>query len=446
MTHPNSYRLNKHLRGGVLQIQVFGEIGSDFFDEGMNTSAQKIDEVLADNPDVAEIEVRINSGGGSVFDGIAIHTALRQHPAPKAVFITGIAASAASVVAMAGDTITMGELAMMMIHNATNFTGGDKAEHAKQTEILTALDGRIAASYIAKTGASMEDTLSQMAAETWFTAEEAVAAGLATDIFHLPEDDQQAVASLDLSKFGYRNVPKAIAARASAQPITAVTTDNGSTWRTTQTTAPTPAPTETSNMTILAQAAGLKSDATDAEIVAKISTLKTGAASASEAVAKADALQAQLTVLTAAIGCEGDAALGTIKALQVSHATVADVSAKLAAIEDATEVDAHAVLVTQGKKDGKLTADLAKFYADKPAAELKAFLAIAPKVVPMGKEHAPTEVKAGDGDDALMTHKGKTYPDMTGPEKVALIRDEPEMAARMQAEFRATIPGNPYAA
>lgn len=458
MTLRNSYRMHD-VRGGMLQIMVYGDVFADFFGEGVD--AKNIVDVLNENPDVAEIEVRINSVGGSVFDGLAIYNNLRQHAAKKHVFVDGIAASIASVIAMAGDTITMASGSMMMIHNASIHSGGNKGDHARTVEVLTSMDGEMAAIYAAKTGRTDAAMLDLMAAETWFTADEAVAAGLATDIFQLPEDELQAVARLDFSRCGYLKIPGHIAgpnalvnsagivvgwtAGAHPTPITAVTTDNGSTWRTTQTTAPTPAPTETNDMKILAQAAGLKSDATDAEIVAKISTLKTRSASASEAVAKADALQAQLTVLTAAIGCEGDAALGTIKALQVSHATVEEVTAKLAAIESATEVDAHAALVKQGKADGKLTADLAKFYADQPSAALKAFLAIAPKVVPM-TEHTSPDDKTGSGDSELLAHKGKTYIDMSGNEKQALIRDEPELAKRMQAEFRATIPGNSHAA
>lgn len=129
-----------------------------------------------------DIDICINSGGGDVFAGMAIYSMLKRHEGHKTVYIDGLAASIASVIAMAGDTIIMPENAMMMIHNAWSCAGGDKAKLRKIADELEKIDGMIAGVYAARGTRDAEDYAAMMENETWFTAQEAMEAGLIDSI------------------------------------------------------------------------------------------------------------------------------------------------------------------------------------------------------------------------------------------------------------------------
>lgn len=128
------------------------------------------------------ITLRINSPGGDVFDGLAIYNAIRRHSATVNVFVDGLAASAASFIAMAGDTITMSRHSQMMIHEANGFVIGNAADMRKLADILDKSSDNIAAIYAGRAGGSLEDWRAAMMAETWYSDAEAVAAGLADSI------------------------------------------------------------------------------------------------------------------------------------------------------------------------------------------------------------------------------------------------------------------------
>ena len=152
--------------------------------------------------DVSEITVRINSPGGSVFDGIAIYNALRHHKAHIHVRIEGLAASIASVIAMAGDTIHMAANALMMIHNPFGWVGGDAEELRKVADMLDKTTEMIAQTYAANCGLQVSEIINLMNEETWFTASEAEGHGLVDVV----EDAVQLAAHFDLSAFNH--VPK----------------------------------------------------------------------------------------------------------------------------------------------------------------------------------------------------------------------------------------------
>lgn len=129
--------------------------------------------------DAEVIHLRINSPGGSVFGARAMEAALRQHPARVVVHIDGLAASAATVVAMAGDEVLMGEGSMFMIHRAWTLAMGNEAELRDTAAMLAKVDATIARTYAARTGQSVDDIFDLMSAETWFDSSEAVANGFA---------------------------------------------------------------------------------------------------------------------------------------------------------------------------------------------------------------------------------------------------------------------------
>lgn len=129
-----------------------------------------------------EIHVRINSPGGSVFAARAMEQAVREHPARIVMHIDGVAASAASFLAMAGDEIVMAPGAMLMIHKAWTVAMGNSDDLVSTADLLEKIDGTLAATYAQRTGTDKEAIIEMMGAETWFTAEEAVAAGFADSI------------------------------------------------------------------------------------------------------------------------------------------------------------------------------------------------------------------------------------------------------------------------
>lgn len=161
----------------VADLMIFDIIGEDWFGDGV--TAKGIDQQLKEMGDVEQINVRINSPGGSVFDGIAIYNMLKAHKATVNVVIEGLAASIASVIAMAGDTVSMGTGTRMMIHNPWTFAGGDSRDFRKTAETLDGIrDGMIEA-YTARTKLDSKDLIAMLDEETWMGPDEAIAKGFA---------------------------------------------------------------------------------------------------------------------------------------------------------------------------------------------------------------------------------------------------------------------------
>lgn len=145
------------------------------------------------------INLRINSPGGSVFQGLTIASRLREHPAKVNVTVDGVAASIASVIAMAGDTIKMAQGAQMMIHNPSGVVLGGSAEMRKMGDLLDKIArDSIASAYQARAGGDVQDWLDRMAAETWYSADEAVAIGLADTAEGAQDEDSLAEWEKDL--------------------------------------------------------------------------------------------------------------------------------------------------------------------------------------------------------------------------------------------------------
>lgn len=174
---------------GTLEILIYGDIGEDYwsYDGGITAKAVKAQLDVAGN--YANILMRINSAGGDVFEGIAIYNIIRGQKKPVAVCVDGIAASSASIIAMCGDTITMGPNTMMMIHNVWTICIGSAADMRKMADSLEKISGAVAQTYVTRTKKSLEEITALMDAETWMTAQECLAEGFATAI--AAEPDQQ---------------------------------------------------------------------------------------------------------------------------------------------------------------------------------------------------------------------------------------------------------------
>jgi ATP-dependent protease ClpP protease subunit len=166
-------------------------------------------EQLAGLGDVDNITVRINSPGGNVFEGVAIYNALKSHPATINVQVDSLAASIASVIAMAGDTISISDSAMFMIHNPATYAYGDENDFRAVADLLNKIRGAQLMGAYARTGKTPEELADYMDAETWFTAQEAVTAGFADKILNTGTNKAAAPSeSFDLS--GFKNVPKSL--------------------------------------------------------------------------------------------------------------------------------------------------------------------------------------------------------------------------------------------
>jgi ATP-dependent protease ClpP protease subunit len=208
------YRVYNHAASSSAEIFVYDEIG--FW--GVSAS-DFVREVAALN--VKTISLRINSPGGEVFDGVAMFNALRNHPARVDVTVDGLAASIASVIAMAGDTVTMGRGSQMMIHDALAVCVGNAADMRSAADLLDKCSDNIAGFYADRAGGTVANWRATMAAETWYTAQETVDAGLADKVADLPPAPVDApTAEWDLSVFRYpgRTSAPAPGARAAARP------------------------------------------------------------------------------------------------------------------------------------------------------------------------------------------------------------------------------------
>lgn len=163
-------------KGEPAELLVYGDIG-----EWLDVDSRKFtSELKAIDSD--QITVRINSGGGSVFTAQAILSSLRRHKAKVTVYVDGLAASAASVIAMAGDKVIMPANAMMMIHNPLTWAGGEAADFRKMADTLDQVRMSIVAAYREKTGLEDEAIIELMDAETWMTADDAVEWGFADEV------------------------------------------------------------------------------------------------------------------------------------------------------------------------------------------------------------------------------------------------------------------------
>jgi ATP-dependent Clp protease protease subunit len=162
------------------EILLYGLIGQDWFGEGNSSKGFAKD--LKALGDVKTIDLRIDSEGGDVFTGKAIYSLLNDHTAEIVVHVDGLAASAASFIAMVGDTIEMAEGAFMMIHDCWSFAIGNAAELRKTADLLDKVNDTIIEVYVGRTGAKDTDVRKWMADETWMTAKECVKLGFADKI------------------------------------------------------------------------------------------------------------------------------------------------------------------------------------------------------------------------------------------------------------------------
>ncbi|WP_254905490.1 head maturation protease, ClpP-related, partial [Pseudomonas aeruginosa] len=240
---------------GVAEVLLYDEIGV------WGITALQFARDLKAMGDLNKINLHIHSPGGDVFEGTAIYNLLRNHPASVDVYIDGLAASMASVIAMAGDTIYMPENAMMMVHKPWGIQGGDADDMRRYAELLDKVEDTLVMAYANKTGKSSDDIKALLKEETWMNGREAVAAGFADQL----TEPLQAAAHLSSKRMQeFAHMPEALKTLLAPRAQTPAAPTN--------TPAPTPAP--------AAPAAPVAAAPTEADIRARILAEESGRRSA----------------------------------------------------------------------------------------------------------------------------------------------------------------------
>lgn len=240
---------------GVATLRLYDPI--DSYGGYWGVSAKEFATTLDALPDdTSEIRLLINSPGGEVWEGLAILNMLRAHPANVVAVVEGIAASAASFVAAGANELVMAENSELMIHKAWGLVVGNADDMTKMSGELTHEDRNIASVYAKKTGGTVDEWLDAMAAETWYSAEEAVEAGLADRVEAAASDGGAEAAKnrFDLSIFNHAG------ARSRPDKTTSSTGAEADTQKETR----------MSLNTDVAERLGLAEDATDEDILAAL--------------------------------------------------------------------------------------------------------------------------------------------------------------------------------
>jgi len=186
------------------EVSIFGDIGESWWGDSVTLADFKADWDKV--KDKKSISLLINSPGGDVFDGMAIYNLISAVRQNVTVEVLGLAASIASVIALAGKEMMMGEGSYFMIHRPWSFSLGTADELRKDADLLDKVEGQIADIYAQHTALTEDEIAAAMDAETWYTPEEAVEAGFATEVI----EHGQMAASYNISKYKYAHVPTEI--------------------------------------------------------------------------------------------------------------------------------------------------------------------------------------------------------------------------------------------
>ena len=218
------WKLEQSASLDAIDLYIYGEVESDGVDFWYGdiieseTSAKHFKNELAKHPNAAQINIYINSQGGSVFEGTAIYNQLKRHPAHKTVYIDGFACSVASVIAMAGDEVIMPKNTMMMLHNMAWGVFGNSKELRKAADDLDVINDTGREAYLMKAGEKIsEEKLAEMMdTETWLSAEQCIEYGLADKYAENDADMEKAKEILQKANMSMEqriNVQKSLAAQ-----------------------------------------------------------------------------------------------------------------------------------------------------------------------------------------------------------------------------------------
>ena len=417
---------------GVLELDIYDVIGESFFHRGV--TAKDVRRQLRHTENVKTIKVRINSGGGDVIDGFAIYSLLQEHEADIQVQIDGLAASMASVIAMAGDTVTAAPGSFVMIHNPWGLGMGESDDLRNLADTLDKMRDNIVDAYIAKTGLKRTRLIDMMDAETWMKASEAKTLGFVDKVLSVTKKKKER-ASASLQAFAnagrfndFDNVPQELAVWFARPDQDATLKSHGVAFEQPPLPNIDPAPTAsrghketkekemTMNIARIMSALALSADASEDAALGAIAKLDTSAK-----------LGSKLEQLT---GKQGDEAYGTAAAWKESHEKLPAVEAKLAEQEQATEATELDALLKQGRDDKKLT----KAEADKLRAQVEAH------------RDARNKNKEPEGD-AMSLAAAKSFVSAMSPKPYLAGEGSPEKGSKVQPTGLALcFNGKPYEA
>lgn len=207
------YNFKNEVQNGQHVLTLSGIIRKKWYEGDEAIDAKSIRETLDDVTE--DVLIRLNSGGGDVFEGIEIYNYLKKHTSNIAVEVTGYAASAATFILSGADKVIMNTGTSVMIHEASTYAWGNKQEIKKTLNALETIDESILSIYSEKTGQSKEQLETWMSEETWFTAEEAVQYGFADEVAIKEEELEP---EEDIAAIVQRAVAVALAEHQPAQP------------------------------------------------------------------------------------------------------------------------------------------------------------------------------------------------------------------------------------
>ena len=188
------------------KVYIYGTIGDHWKDSKANRAkdfALKLDELSP-----KALEIHVDSPGGDVFEGFAIASAIQRYAGETHVYVDGVAASAASYIAIMADKVTMNDFAAFMIHNASGIVIGNRDDMRETADLLERLDNSIAVAISGRTGMGIEDVKAAMSAETWYFGDEAKEAGFCDEVV---KTEKRAKATLE-RKYAdnFKHVPEGI--------------------------------------------------------------------------------------------------------------------------------------------------------------------------------------------------------------------------------------------
>lgn len=365
---------------------------------------------------------RINSGGGDVTEGMAIYTLVKEHEGRTVATIDGLAASMASVIALAFDEVQMSENAMFMIHNPWGFSLGEADDHRKTAELLDKMRGQIADIYVARTGLDRDRVLAMMSDETWLTANEAKELGFVDVVKPAKKSSTkataQAFARVDLS--GFSQVPPHVQALVAASQMQLALHEP---------------PTTPSGRDENQSPAGEENHMSE-ELKKLYAAL--GSSNTEEALAKITAMgsvAAMLGKLEALAGAKGEEAFGVLKAAVADSKELAGTKAELAAIRASTEKAELDAAFASAHSEKKIT----PVEETELRAQIEAKEMTAKGVIAYLAKRSPNPVLANQDGKVPQNKgsgaKGQGYEHLTTPERLKLQREDEETFNALRADW-----------
>lgn len=421
----------------AVEIDVYDVIGDSWWG---GVSGRSIRQKLRAAQDAKRISVKIHSNGGDVIEGLAIYNQLKNSAAHVTVQIDGIAASMASVIAMAADEILMPESAWMMIHNPWGFGIGESEDLREHADLLDKHKAALVAIYAERTGIASEEVAKLMDAETWMNGKEAVDLGFADKLTTKPKKQSKGAmrALASARRFGFSKLPQAIAdirPESPAEPPQPALVgpeadpDDGK---------------EASNMAdnnkkddkveatpSIARALGLPAGSPESEILA--------------AAARCRELEIQVMTLTESKS--SSEALGAVRELVKTAGDKKDLEARLAKVEGERDEQNFDSEINRGLAERKLTPAEAKHEREcfekskaegrgaERVEELRGRLKVASPRIAAAVRPAPIAGGASSGAAPVLEHNGKKYDDMTFAQRAKLSKEDPGLYRAMKSDY-----------